>query len=216
MKHRTAALISAVIMALSLCGCEKKNSSNKDDVVYGDSAAFEAEFENAEDVSEGPLLTLSNTTVKAGGTAEVTISVKNTGNNWTMCGLHIAYPDLLGCVMDNAEEREPKMTLGDAVKGSAGAVARLWSDNLPEKLSSVKKKSVFFTSMFSENNGGDGDLVTFYFNVPADAKSGTVYDFDFYYFNSDQAKDMFRIGEENSSAEKYAFTHWQGGSVTVE
>lgn len=214
MKLKTAALISAFIMTLSLCGCEKKNSS--EGAVYGDAAAFEAEFKKAEDLSEGPLLSLSNTTVKPGGTAEVTISVKNTDNNWTMCGLHIVYPDLLECVMDNEETREPKMTLGDALKGSAGAVSRLWKDNLPEKLTSVKKKSLFFTSMFSGNTGGDGDMVTFYFNVPSDAKPGTVYDFDFYYFNSDQAKDMFRIGEENSSAEKYAFTHWQGGSVTVE
>lgn len=214
MKHRTAALISAVTMALSLCGCEKKKNST--DAVYGDASAFETEFENTEDASEGPLLSISNTTVKAGGTAEVTISVKNTDNKWTMCGLHIVYPDLLECVMDNEETRDPKMTVGDALKGSAGTVARLWKDNLPEKLSSVKKKSVFFTSMFNGNSGGDGDLVTFYFNVPADAKTGTVYDFDFYYYNSDQAKDMFRIGEENSSAEKYAFTHWQGGSVTVE
>jgi hypothetical protein len=79
MKLKTAALISAVIMTLSLCGCEKKNSS--EGAVYGDAAAFEAEFKKAEDLSEGPLLSLSNTTVKPGGTAEVTISVKNTASS---------------------------------------------------------------------------------------------------------------------------------------
>lgn len=214
MKMKTAALISAIVMTFAACGCEKKNSG--EGAVYGDSAAFEEEFGKVEDASEGPLLSLSKTTVKAGGTAEVTISVKNADKQWTMCGLHIAFPDLLTCVMDNVENREPKMTLGDAVKGSAGAVSRLWSENLPSALADVKKQSVFFTSMFSGSKGSDGDMVTFYFNVPADAKSGTVYDFDFYYYNSDQAKDMFKIGEENSSAEKYAFTHWQGGSVTVE
>lgn len=217
MNLRLAAVFSALMLALTFTGCGKMDTNNSGSgSIFGDCAAFDAEYGKTKDAKEGPLLSISNTKANAGGTAEVTISVKNADKMWAMCGLHIAFPDILSCVLEDEENRTPKMDYGPAINGSAGAVGKLWRDNLPEALTSVRKKSLFFTSMFTENSGNDGDIVTFYFDIPADAKPGTVYNIDFYYSNNANTKDMFKDKKDDPAFEKYAFTHWQGGTITVE
>lgn len=217
MNMRSIAVLSAFMIVFTLAGCGKKSKKDSGSgIVFGDCAAFDNEYGEVKDAAEGPLLSISNSKAKPGETAEVTLSVKNADKKWTMCGLHIAFPDLLNCVLEDEEERIPKMDYGEAIKGSSGSVGKLWRDNLPEALTNVRKKSLFFTAMFTDNKGKDGDIVTFYFDIPADAKPGTVYDIDFYYSNTKNAKDMFKSDKNDLSFEKYAFANWQGGSITVE
>ena len=47
--------------------------------------------------------------------------------------------------------------------------------------------------------------------VPDDAQPGTVYKLGFYYKDS----DMFRNAENDLPFEKYAFEHFQNGSITI-
>ena len=86
-----------------------------------------------------------------------------------------------------------------------------WQRNLAPELVRDKKRSVFFTTMFQDNNGKDGDIASFFFKIPDDAQPGTVYDLGYYYMDS----DMFRNLENDMSLEKYAFEHLEGGSITV-
>jgi hypothetical protein len=218
MKKTAALMFSALLMIPAAAGCGKssESSANASPDFYLSKSAIEKDFADVKEADFGPVLTISDTTAKPGGIAEVTLSVSNAQNKWSMCGLHITYPDVLKCVLKNAESRDVDYKIGPACEGNIGSVAKEWQQGLPEDVAKCKRGSVFFTAMFEGDYGGDGDIVTFYFNVPQNAKSGTVYHFDYYYNSSDVAKDMFESQRNDASVEKYAFTHWHGGTVTVE
>ena len=169
-------------------------------------------FDGVEDAADGAHLTISKTTAKPGEIADVTLSVSGVDKAWSMCGLHIVYPDVLECQMFNEEERLVKVKKGDAVAYASGSIAMLWKDNLTEDMIANKQKSVFFTAVLDQNHGLDGDICTYCFKVPEDAVPGTVYPIDYYYCET----DMFSNYDKDPSFDKYAFDHWQGGSITVE
>ena len=169
-------------------------------------------FDGVEDAADGAHLTISKTTAKPGEIADVTLSVSGVDKAWSMCGLHIVYPDVLECQMFNEEERLVKVKKGDAVAYASGSIAMLWKDNLTEDMIANKQKSVFFTAVLDQNHGLDGDICTYSFKVPEDAVPGTVYPIDYYYCET----DMFSNYDKDPSFDKYAFDHWQGGSITVE
>ena len=220
MNKRILAFSAAVLMTFASAGCSGKSGSSSSSAgkpgMFVSAERFEKDFGGVEDAESGPLLTISNTTAKAGGIAEVTLSVSNADKQWKMCGLHIIYPDVLKCILENEEEREPEYDTGDALKSAQGSVAREWQNNLPDDLTKSRMGSVFFTALTSENGGSDGDIVTFRFRVPDNAKSGTVYNVDYYYSSNDKTKDMFSNEENDPAFEKYAFSHWTGGTITVE
>ena len=220
MNKRLLALSAALIMAFSSVGCSSKSDSSKSSAgragMFVSEERFSNDYSGVEDAESGPLLTISNTKAKAGGIAEVTLSVSNADKKWKMCGIHIVYPDVLKCVLANEQDREPDYDTGDALRSAQASVAREWQDNLPDDLSKYHMGSVFFTALCSDNGGGDGDIVTFKFKVPDNAKSGTVYKVDYYYSSSDKTKDMFSNETDDPAFEKYAFSHWTGGTVTVE
>lgn len=169
-------------------------------------------FDDVPDLEDGPHLFISETTAKPGDIAEVTISVENANLKWNMCGLHIVYPDVLECQMFNEEDRLVKVKKGEAVDYATGSVCMLWRDNLTDEMKEKKQKSVFFTAVLDNNNGQDGAIATYFFKVPEDAVSGTVYPIDYYY----QDTDIFSNQEKDPAFEKYAFKNWTGGSITVE
>jgi hypothetical protein len=168
-------------------------------------------YKDVESLSSGPVIKLSDTTAKPGEMAEVTVSVEGAADQWSMCGIHITYPDVLECKIEDPTDLTAAYTPGAAISKNSGFIAMDWQKNLDPELVREKKHSIFFTTMFVDNAGGDGDIATFYLKVPDDAQPGTVYDLGFYYKDS----DMFRNASNDPPFEKYAFEHFQNGSITI-
>lgn len=177
-------------------------------------AAMEKNFKDVPDVDKGPVLSISNTTAKAGEIAEITVSVKGADLNWSSAGIHLTYPDVLKCVYKKNNNKKLKHSEGEAIDGNNGVVAMEWKkeNGPPEELAKQNLGALFFTVMFDGNYGQDGEIIKLYLEIPEDAESGTVYPLDFYYM----VTDMFRNSEADKSLEKYAFTHTKAGSITVE
>lgn len=212
MKKRLTALASAVLVASgALCGCVKEESTVEENL-FETQKEFNEKYSDVPDDEEGPVLSLSNTTAPAGGRAEVTVSVKNAEGKWNVCGFHVSYPEELDCVNFSEKNNDAEYELGEAAEYANFSAANEWQGTRPEEMEKKKLGAFFFTAGFTQEGGGDGDIVTFYLDIPENAKSGTVYPLEFYFFNSDIFTDL----SGNLSMEKYAFSHWEGGSITVE
>ncbi len=221
MMLKTTALAAAAVMLLTAVGCGSKGGGSSSEpttkgYITAKTYDIDDNYGSVPDPADGPLLTISNTTAKPGGIAQVTISVSNAERKWTMCGLHVSFPNVLDCVLADEASRSLQFDPGDALTAATGMVGKEWQEALPKDLVDNKRGALFFTAMFSGNNGLDGDIATFYFVVPKDAVPGTVYDLNYFYFSSDAVSDTFSNAEQDRSFEKYAFTHWQGGTITVE
>ncbi len=236
MKRKITAALFSVLFAASLTGClsdgsskpeEKENttvgtvaeSNEKTDNIQNGSNGeitesmelMKLKYADVPEIESGPELKIADVTAKPGDIAAVTVSVKGTGDNWNNCGIHITYPNVLQCQLEDEETRDVKYEPGPAIKKNAGFVAMEWQDNLDEELVRNHERSLFFTAIFWDSSGTDGDIATFYFKVPDDAKPGTVYDLGYFFMDS----DMFRNVNDDISYEKYTFEHLQGGSITV-
>lgn len=227
-------IIPAVMMCITAfsCGDKNKNSysspeTSKESPTFSsfedidevkkpsDSrTVLENNFKDVPDVDKGPVLSISNTTAKAGEIAEVTVSVEGADLNWNNSGIHLTYPDVLKCVYQENDDKFLKYKVGIASEFNTGVVAMEWKkeNNPPEELVKQNLGTSFFTVMFKGNDGQDGEIITLYLEIPEDAESGTVYPLDFYYRDS----DMFINTQNDKSFEKYAFTHTKAGSITVE
>lgn len=216
MKHRSAAIVLAAVMALTMtaCGSKKSDDSTVDMETYKTPTQAETTKAPVTPVSaeEGALLSIKDTTVKPGGVAEVTVHVENADLKWNMCGLHVAYPTALKPQISDAETRAMKKTVGDAAKYNMGFVSLAWFDNLPKELTDRNYGAFFLTAIMDGNNGEDGDIATFYFDVPEDAAPGTVYDIEFFY----QEGDLFSNASRDPGYDQFAFDNWKGGKITVE
>lgn len=221
MRNRFIALSAAILLAASAAtGCKKDDASSGTKKTQEKAAVVNSEdrvaetYKDVADLDSGPELSISRTSAPAGGRAEVTISVANADNIWNLCGLHFVYPEELQClkVGNSSESHMAKYDLGDACEEFGLASSMEWFGDMPEDLKGQNKGMVFFTAGASQNVGGSGDIATFFFDIPADAESGTEYPIDFYFYSTDQFTDS--LGDK--TIEKYAFTHWKGGSITVE
>lgn len=217
MRIKAAAIAAMLLLTASATSCSSgsKNSistsSQVNIVDYPDAEeAIKEKYANVESSSEGPVLKISDVTVGAGETAEVTLSVSGT-DGWSMCGIHLTYPKELKCVMKHEETREADFTLGSASQAAQVSLSKIWLDNFPRELEDAGLASVFFTEIFNEDDGENGDIVTFKFQVPIDAKSGMVYPIGMYFLYT----DMFQNSKKDISMEKYAFEHFQSGSITI-
>jgi hypothetical protein len=119
---------------------------------------------------------------------------------------------VLDPVMMDEEERLVEKVLGDASKYNSGSIAMEWVNNKTDYLIDNKLGSIFFTEIFEKNRGLNGDVVTFFLEVPEDAASGTEYPVDFMYIDG----DIFVNEAQDKSMEKYVFENWKGGKITVE
>ena len=217
----SAVVTMAVLASMTACGDKSNNMSESS--LSSESSQAERTFP-ADEVTEpptepisaaadGPRLYIKDTTAKAGEYAEVTLAVENANMNWYVCGLHITYSDALEPMMfEGGDEKDVDYTLGDASRRNNGSVTKLWRSGLPDEITENNMGCFFFTEVFSENHGLDGDIATFYLKVPEDAESGTVYDIGFYHMDS----DLFMNKEEDLSLQMYAFENWKSGTVTVE
>lgn len=220
----SALLAVGVLISLTACGDKKNN----DDTSTGEAQRTfpnevitaqpkETETQIATEVvaaDDGPRVYIGNTTAKAGEYAEVTLYVENAEQNWSFCGIHITYPDVLEPKMleFGDDENLVDYSRGEASKYSSGATAMLWTNNMPEELTSNNLGCFFFAEMFSDNYGLDGDIATFQLKIPEDAKSGTVYPIGFYYMDTDAFQNM----DGDLSLQKYTFENLKEGSITVE
>ncbi|MBR4362543.1 MAG: hypothetical protein IKP42_07385 [Ruminococcus sp.] len=166
---------------------------------------------------DGPKLSFSNVEAAPGERVGVTLSVSGAEKNWSMCGIHVTYGEELECIVKNEAEGYIDYKLGSASEFSTGSVGMIWTNKLAKELTDNHLGALFFTEIFDGNDGLDGDIATFYFRVPSDAKPGTVYPIGIYYMPpTEQREDMFRNAAGDLSLEKYAFENWVGGSVTVK
>ena len=166
---------------------------------------------------DGPKLSFSNVEAAPGERVGVTLSVSGAEKNWSMCGIHVTYGEELECIVKNEAEGYIDYKLGSASEFSTGSVGMIWTNKLAKELTDNHLGALFFTEIFDGNDGLDGDIATFYFRVPSDAKPGTVYPIGIYYMQpTEQREDMFRNAAGDLSLEKYAFENWVGGSVTVK
>mgnify|MGYP002857318307 CR=1 FL=1 len=216
MKTNLVSLLAAAVMAaafMTSCSSNDSDNNNSSDKmnIYGYSE-FSEKFADIADIPEGPQLTLSNTTAKAGGIAEVTLSVSNADLKWNMCGIHVTFPDVFDCVLKNEEERLVEFQKGTALEFATGVVSMEWQEGLPEELINAHQGCVFITAMFNGDYGQDGDIATFYFQIPETAAVGAIYNVDLYY----QSTDIFSNTAGSAEFEKYAFEHAIGGTVTIE
>ncbi|MCQ2468180.1 MAG: hypothetical protein MJ100_00035 [Ruminococcus sp.] len=220
MKHNILSSVSVVLALTMLTACGKKTDSSSTPEHKNSNPAlvnfdeFEEQTKDVKIADNGPLLSLSNTTVKPGEIAEVTLSVQNAEAQWSMCGIHITYPEFLKPEMDDPspEVRDVTFNIGDAVKKNSGALCKEWQSGLPDVLTQKKLGCLFFTCMFNGNEGGDGEMVKVYLKVPEDAQPGAVYQLGSYYMST----DLFCNMQNTLSFQKYAFANFEGGTITVE
>lgn len=224
MKLKITALILA-LLTLSAVSCgEKKKSYNSSESSTSSSSESTAEqksykevmeetFRDFKELPEGAELSISSTKGKAGERVPVTISVSGAEKQWSMCGIHLTYDLSLSLVLnDELGEGNVLFTEGEAVKDNIGFISLIWDKNIPKELTDQHLGTFFFTTMFEGDLGGDGDIATFYFDIPKDAESGTVYPIGYYFLNT----DVFRNTAGDKSFDKYAFEHFKLGSITVE
>lgn len=231
MKLKLIALTAVICLTAVSCGEKKENSysspkvsessmvnsiETQNDVaeITDSKKAMEEKFKDVPDADEGALISISDTTAKAGEIAEVTVSVKGVDLKWNMCGIHLTYPEELSCIYRENDNKNLKFKSGKASEHNSGIIAMEWKkeNNPPEELVKQNLGSLFFTATFDGNEGQDGDIITLYLKIPENAESGTVYPIGFYYMNT----DIFSNAESDPSFEKYAFEHIQTGSITVE
>ena len=231
MKFKILAVVA--VLCLSMFSCSEKSidsysspeessgiavntfDSDGDTIHLPDSQkAMDENFKDVPDADEGPLISVGNTVAKAGEIAEVKVYVEGADLNWSNCGIHLTYPDVLECVYRENDNMFLKYKAGVASEFNTGIVAMEWKKEStpPAELTAKGFGTMFFTVMFSGNNGQDGEIITLYLKVPEDAESGTVYPVGFYYLGT----DMFSNLDNDSSLEKYAFEHMKSGTITVE
>ena len=207
----------AALSSMVSCGDKKKeeNSSENSIINYEEPTVQPETREKVEAASDGPRLSIKDTTAAPGETAEVTVSIENSTANWNMCGVHLTYPNVLKPErFDDTEPEDRTLMLhtGDATEYCSGAIGMEWLDNLPDEIVSENLGCLFFAVMFSGNYGKDGDVITLYLKIPEDAESGTEYPINFYYYDG----DIFSNMEEDKAMEQYVIENWSGGTITVQ
>ncbi|MDE6034429.1 MAG: hypothetical protein K2G36_00760 [Ruminococcus sp.] len=226
MKFKTLAVFA--VMCLGMFSCSDKSEPEVNSGIVMNTTEYDGDtihlpdsknamdevFKDVPDIDEGPVISVGNTTVKAGEIAEVKVYLEGADLNWSNCGIHLTYPDVLECVYQEDDDMFLKYKAGVASEFNTGIVAMEWKkeSNPPAELTEKGMGTMFFTVMFSGNDGQDGDILTLYLKVPEDAESGTVYPVGFYYRDT----DMFRNTDNNASFEKYAFEHMKPGTITIE
>lgn len=208
-----AAVIAALVTAVG-CGDKNKDSSSQAPVASTSAAQSQTNSDIKE--GDGPRLYFSNTEAAPGEIAEVSMYVENADAKWSVCGIHVTFDNALECQMfrgENNEDNYIEYKKGEASEYSSASVGMLWVNDLPEELTSNNLGCLFFTEICDDDHGLDGEIVKFFFKVPEDAVSGTVYPIGIYYMENN---DLFINAANEKSFQDYAFSHWEGGSVTVK
>lgn len=207
---------AAVMMMFSMTACNDKKDGSTEEKKNYSSIVTEVVVPQATEAvaaaKDGPRLFINDVKGKAGETVKVTISIENAEKKWNMCGFHITFPDVLKPVMFDEEERLVEKELGGASQYNSGSIAMSWENNKTDYLIENNLGSIFFTEIFEKNRGLDGDVVSYFLQIPEDAKAGTEYPVEFMYIEG----DMFTNEEMDKSMEKYVFENWKGGKIIVE
>ncbi|MBE6860432.1 MAG: hypothetical protein E7499_03945 [Ruminococcus sp.] len=219
LKKRVALILMAVNMiAGAATGCTKNDKkpvsdSNPTISAAGSDTAGDVSFASSDvqEVECKPVLEIGNVTGKAGEKVAVDVTLSGAKWNWSFCGIHFSYPDVLKPTID-ADTGNIDCVEGEAVADMSDFLAVNWfEDRIPE-LADNNLNSIFFCTMATDDVGNDGLVATFEFEIPADAQSGTVYDLEFFF----REGDMFINREQDTAMQEYAFANWKHGSITVE
>lgn len=227
-----AALLAATMLMTACSGDDSgsesaSGSSSAADDSQTKTAAAQEETEPSEEVSmeadadavpvsgAAPVLSISDAEGAPGDIVPVTISISGAEDKWSMCGVHVVYDDRLVCLEDEnaGQEYIPVYEKGEAVKYAEAFTSMLQTgEKRNDYLIENNQCAVFFASVSSIDNGKDGDIITYQFQIPEDAQPGTVYELGFYY----RQGDMFLDAAQDMAIQDYAFSHWQGAAVTVK
>lgn len=155
------------------------DSAVQSDVPGSDSSSA-AEQSAAEPAKKGqPALTGENVTAKA-GSSRVPVTVSMTDNpGFSFIGVKLGFDAALHAVTLDSDGTGD-FTSGD-ILGNSLAVCTV----------SPTKPLLALSAASSADLSADGTLFTCYFDIPADAKSGTVYTLDY------SVKDMYNAAEEH-------------------
>ncbi len=210
MMKKIAVLLTAAVMAsfMLMPGC--KNDNGEKDSSNGNSASEQSQSKVEKPLSGAePVLSINDVQGRPGETVEVTVSVSGADKKWASCGVHFYYDNSLECRME--DEKFADYQLGNAAKDLNAFTAAVWKENLTDYMIDNNYYSLFFAAMSSSDSGKDGNIATFYFKIPEDAKVGTVYPLEFFSIEG----DMFTNIATSDDIQEYAFSHWQNGSISV-
>lgn len=207
---RITVLLTAAVMAsfMLMSGC--KNDNGEKDPSNGNSASEQSQSKAEKPLSGAkPVLSINNVQGRPGETVEVVVSVSGAEKQWASCGVHFYYDNSLECQTEDGKFAEYQ--LGNASKDLNAFTAAVWTDNLTDYMIDNNYYSLFFAAMCSSDSGKDGDIATFYFKIPEDAKVGTEYPLEFFSIDG----DMFTNIATSDDIQEYAFSHWKNGSISV-
>lgn len=224
MKNKCSIIIAALLAAsvtFTSCGKSSSKDSSSEASESSESSAQTSEYvepsmnadPNAVPASgAAPVLKASDAQGKPGDIVEVTVSVNGADGKWAMCGVHLTYDENMVCVASSSDETAPDTHKGGAIENidSFIAVYQIGEDR-NEYLLENKLNAVFFAAVDSKNDGRDGDIVTFKFEIPKEAEAGAEYEIGFYYRNG----DMFTDADKDEAIQDYAFSHYETGTITV-
>ncbi len=147
---------------------------------------------------------------KAGDVVEVTYNVTGAYGGWCSTGVHFSFDKRLSVEM-NEMTGEPDFTRGNAIKNISACVIEYMDHTAYPEYIQSDQMCIFVATSCSNDWGRDGTIVSFNFTVPENAKSGDVYEFEFWRLDT----DIFTDKAENQAMQDYAFSHWTGAEIRI-
>ena len=146
-------------------------------------------------------------TAKPGETVTITYNVDAPDHTWCATGVHINYDKRLTTKLDN-RTGEFDYTKGPVASSLSMIVEPYETDEL---------KGVFVCTYGSGNsNDGSGTVMSFEVDVPANAKSGDKYPIEFWFRETENAKDIFTDYLGDKSITEYAFTNAKNCLIVIK
>lgn len=146
-------------------------------------------------------------TAKPGETVTITYNVDAPIGTWCATGVHINYDKRLATKVNN---RTGKI---DYTKGPVAAYLSM----IVESYEIDEWKGIFVCTYGSGNeNDGSGIVMSFEVDVPANAKSGDKYPIEFWFRETENAKDIFTNYLGDKSITEYAFVNAKNCSIVIK
>jgi len=147
---------------------------------------------------------------KAGDVVEVTYNVTGAYAGWCSTGVHFSFDKRLSVEM-NEMTGYPEFKKGEAMKNLSGAEIEYMDHTAYPDQIKPDQMCIFFTTVGRDDWGGNGVIASFNFTVPKNAKSGDVYELEFWRLDT----DIFTDTAKNQAMQEYAFSHWTGAEIRI-
>ncbi len=147
---------------------------------------------------------------KAGDVVEVTYNVTGAADGWCSTGVHFSFDKRLSVEMSPVTGK-PKFKRGEAGELlDAYKIEYMDHTAYPDQIK-PDQMCIFLATACSNDWGQDGAIASFNFTVPENAKSGDVYELEFWRLDT----DIFTDKAENQAMQDYAFSHWTGAEIRI-